>query len=192
MIEYLHGVLRGKSPGSAVVEVNGVGYRLSVSLPTYQDLPEVGEPCMLPTWLNVKKDNGIELFGFGRIEERDMFHLLTSVSSIGPRSALRILSQINTEALRDAIEQQDVGALTHIPGIGKKTAQRLVIELQEKLAPRAAGIGIGGQALEDVRNALVALGYSRSQAQSAVQKLYPKIQEGMDVAELIRQALRYV
>jgi len=133
MIEYLRGILKEKSPGWAVVEVGRVGYRVDLSLFSYEALPPPGEEVKLYTYLHLKKDNGINLYGFCQSEERALFYLLISVSSIGPKSALRILSRATPDGFKQAIEKADLDALTHIPGIGKKTAQRLILELREKM-----------------------------------------------------------
>ena len=192
MMEYLRGILKEKSPGWAVVEVGGMGYRVDLSLFSYEALPPPGEEIKLYTYLHLKKDNGINLYGFCQLEERALFYLLISVSSIGPKSALRILSRATPDGFKQAIEKADLDALTHIPGIGKKTAQRLILELREKVGGEVGFIAEEGSLLKDTLLALVSLGYTRAQAARAVEKVRYLADENKKLAELIKEALRYI
>jgi len=192
MIEHIRGTLLEKSPGWAVVEVGGVGYQVSLSLFSYESLPSPGKEVKLYTHLHLKKDDGISLYGFCQPKERSLFHLLISVSSIGPKSALRILSRVTPDKFRQAVEKADIDALTDIPGIGKKTAQRLILELREKMGGETGLVTEEGGLLEDALMALVTLGYTRSQAKRAVGEVRHLVEEGTKLAELVREALRYV
>ncbi len=187
MIGRIHGKLLEKHPPQIVVDVQGIGYELNVPMSTFYQLPATGAEVTLYTHLVVRED-AHQLFGFAAEHERQAFRLLLKISGIGARTALSVLSGLSVADLRDAVSTQDTGRLIKIPGIGKKTAERLLLELRDKLdavagAPAAAkGDGQAG----DITNALLALGYNDREAAWAVKQL----PAGLNVADGIRQALR--
>lgn len=132
MLAYLNGILAHKQEGMAIIDCNGVGYELFVSNNTLMSLPFVNEPCKLYSYMQVK-DDGIALFGFSTVEERDLFNKLISVSGVGPKGALAILSGMSLSDLLKAIASEDVAFLSKIKGLGKKTAERLCLELKDKI-----------------------------------------------------------
>jgi holliday junction DNA helicase RuvA len=171
MIAHLRGRLLSKSPNHAVVEAGGVGYDVTISIPTFSDLPNAGVEVALHVHTHVRED-ALALFGFLRAEEKKLFEKLISVSGIGPKLAITILSGMSAEFMVAAIRGNDLAQLTKIPGIGKKTAERMVLELRDKLdaftaAPAAAH---ASPVEEDVMSALVNLGYQRPAAEKAVSK----------------------
>ena len=186
MIGRIAGKLVAKHPPQILVDVHGVGYELDVPMSTLYQLPATGTDVLLLTHLLVRED-AHQLYGFATESERTLFRRLLKISGIGARTALAVLSGMSVADLRDAVSRQDAGRLTKIPGIGKKTAERLLLELKDKLdiaviAVRAESDGAGS----DVVNALLALGYSDKEAQFAVKNL----ESGLTVTEGIRQALK--
>lgn len=169
MIAHLRGRLIAKHPNQAIVEAGGVGYDITISVPTFSDLPNAGAEVSLHIHTHVRED-AIALFGFLRPEEKQLFEKLISVSGIGPKLAITILSGMATPDMVSAIKGNDVAKLTRIPGIGKKTAERMVLELRDKLdhfgaapaAPPASAVE------EDVLSALMNLGYQRPVAERAL------------------------
>ena len=195
MIYCLTGRLLDKDAGSAVVDCGGVGYRCVVSAATLQGLPPAGGQVTLYTWLQVRED-GVELFGFAQKEERDLFQLLIGVSGVGPKAAVSILSSIPLQRLILAIGAGDAKAIK-APGVGPKTAQRIVLELRDKVggvAAMAGGEGIalpaaaagGDSPLGEAVSALVSLGYSPSEAAAALSGL----EDGLPVEELVKAGLK--
>ena len=188
MISRLKGVLLEKTPPQVVVDVHGVGYEVEVPMSTFYNLPAVGEPVTLLTQFIVREDAQL-LFGFGTDRERTLFRQLLKVNGVGAKSALSILSGLSAEDLVRAITLQDTGMLTRIPGVGKKTAERLLLELKDKFNT-LDGVTLGGAAshssTNDVLNALLALGYNEREAQAAVKQLPADI----EVEEGIRLALK--
>jgi Holliday junction DNA helicase RuvA len=188
MIGRLSGVLLDKAPPSVLVDVGGVGYEVDVPMSTYCELPDAGAKVVLLTQFIVREDDQ-SLYGFLTAGERDTFRQLIRISGIGARIALAVLSGMSVDEFAAAIAGQQVTRLVKIPGIGRKTAERLVLELKDKLAAPIAVAGAGPiapAASEDVLRALVTLGYSEKEAGSAVRALPPDI----GVADGIRQALR--
>jgi Holliday junction DNA helicase RuvA len=188
MIGRLSGVLLEKAPPSVLVDVGGVGYEVDVPMSTYCELPDAGAKVVLLTQFIVREDDQ-SLYGFLTAGERDTFRQLIRISGIGARIALAVLSGMSVDEFAAAIAGQQVTRLVKIPGIGRKTAERLVLELKDKLAAPIAVAGAGPiapAASEDVLRALVTLGYSEKEAGSAVRALPPDI----GVADGIRQALR--
>lgn len=183
MIGRLSGRLAAKQPPQVLVDVGGVAYELDVPMSTFYNLPATGEPVSLYTHLVVRED-AHTLYGFGTLEERAAFRQLIRISGIGARTALAVLSGLSVADLARAVTLQDAAPLTRVPGIGKKTAERLLLELKGKLAEPTATAS--GQQASDVVNALVALGYSDKEAHAAVKGLGP----GIPVAEAIRAALK--
>ena len=187
MIGRITGTLLEKHPPQVLVDVGGVGYEVDVPMSTFYNLPATGQPVTLVTHLVVREDAHL-LYGFGSQEERAAFRQLVKVSGIGAKIALGVLSGMSVTDLAQAVASQEVGRLTRIPGIGKKTAERKLLELRDKLvASGAAGHGEPVTAAgDDVLNALLALGYNEREAHSAI-KLVPA---GLSVSESIRQALK--
>jgi Holliday junction DNA helicase RuvA len=183
LIARLSGKLAAKQPPQVMVDVGGVAYELDVPMSTFYSLPATGEPVSLYTHLVVRED-AHTLYGFATLEERSAFRQLIRISGIGARTALAVLSGLSVSDLARAVTMQDVALLIRVPGIGKKTAERLLLELKGKLAEATAAAG--GQQASDVVNALVALGYSDKEALAAVKGLAP----GMPVADAIRAALK--
>jgi Holliday junction DNA helicase RuvA len=170
VIAHLRGRLIAKHPNQAVVEACGVGYDVTISIPTYSDLPAAGAEVALHVHTHVRED-AIALFGFLKAEEKRLFEKLITVSGIGPKLAITILSGMSAETMIAAIRGNDVAQLTRIPGIGKKTAERMVLELRDKLESFTicAVVPPPANAVEaDVVSALVNLGYQRGAAEKAV------------------------
>lgn len=190
MISRLRGIILEKNPPVVVLDVHGVGYEAQVSMQTFYTLPAAGEETALYTQLVVREDAHL-LFGFGSREERETFRALVKVSGIGAKSALGILSALTSEELAAAIATEDIKRLTAAPGIGKKTAERMVLELRGKLAAasdEATGLFTQNTAgnNEDIINTLLALGYTDKEARTACKN----IPAGTDVSEGVRLALK--
>jgi Holliday junction DNA helicase RuvA len=171
MIAHLRGRLISKHPNQAIVEAVGVGYDVTITVPTFSDLPAPGSEVALHVHTHVRED-AIALFGFLRVEEKQLFEKLITVSGIGPKLAITILSGMATAEMVGAIRSNDFARLTRIPGIGKKTAERMCVELRDKLdafgAPQAV---VTVSAIEeDVISALTNLGYQRAIAEKAVER----------------------
>ena len=169
MIAHLSGRLLEKHANRAVLEVNGVGYELAISVPTYSALPGAGSEAALHVHTHVRED-ALALFGFATRDEKRLFERLLAVSGIGPKLAITILSGMEADALVAALRANDVARLTRIPGIGRKTAERMVLELRDKLdAFAASGEAVApGGVEEEVVSALVNLGYQRPAAERAL------------------------
>ena len=187
MIGRIHGKLVEKHPPQIVVDVGGVGYEVDVPMSTFYNLPATGAEISLYTHLAVRED-AHQLFGFATEAERHAFRQLLKISGVGARTALSVLSGLSVSDLREAVVNQDSGRLTKVPGIGKKTAERLLLELRDKLDAvlAAPAVAKGDGQTGDVMNALVALGYNDREAAWAVKQL----PDGLAVADGIRQALR--
>lgn len=171
MIAHLRGKLLSKRPNQAIVETAGVGYDVTISVPAFAEMSAVGSEVALHIHTHVREDL-LALYGFLRLTEKHLFEKLITVSGIGPKLAITILSGMEADAMVNAIRGNDVGLLTRIPGIGKKTAERMVLELRDKLPASSVGAGdvippTGGIA-EDVISALVNLGYQRAIAEKAL------------------------
>jgi holliday junction DNA helicase RuvA len=193
MIAHLRGRLIVKHPNQAIVEAGGVGYDVAITIPTFSDLPEAGSEVALHIHTHVRED-AIALYGFLRPGEKKLFERLISVSGIGPRLAVTILSGMPADALAAAIRGNDLVRLTRIPGIGKKTAERMVVELRDKL--EAAGEAVPAAAAaspveEDVLSALTNLGYQRHAAERALAAVQARRNGGAEPKfdALFREAL---
>jgi Holliday junction DNA helicase RuvA len=193
MIGRLEGVLAEKAPDALVLDVGGVGYEVRVPLSTFVDLPDPGKTVRLEIHTYVREDT-LQLFGFLRAEERLGFRLLIGISGVGPRVALAILSGLTIERLLLAVRGRDIASLRGVPGVGPKTAERILIELRDKVAQfelieeRSEGVS---DAQEATVSALVNLGYPRSHADKAVRLALEQVPEGeFQLEELIREALR--
>ena len=188
MIARLNGLLLEKSPPFIVLDCNGVGYEVEVPMSTFYNLPEIGAKVNLLTYMVVREDAQL-LYGFGTEQEKSTFKQLLKVNGIGAKSALSILSGVNIEDLIEAVASQDVAMLIRVPGVGKKTAERLLLELKDKFSVNgvsSVGVAQPKSATTDILNALIALGYHDKEALSAT-KLLPK---DITVAEGIRQSLK--
>lgn len=188
MIGRIAGTLLEKNPPHILVDCGGVGYEIDVPMSTLYNLPDTGQAVVLLTQQVVREDAHL-LYGFGSAAERDAFRQLTRISGVGPRIALAVLSGLSVAELAQAVTMQESGRLTKIPGIGKKTAERLLLELKGKLgADLSLTIDVNrpAPAGNDVLNALLTLGYSDREALAAIRQLAP----GLSVSEGIRQALR--
>jgi len=197
MIDAVHGVLAAKSPTSAVVRAGGFDMRLHISVSCFETLPALGKEIHLLSYLHVRED-ALQLYGFADVVERDLFERLISVSGIGPRLAVGILSGATASRVREAIEAGDPEFLQTLPGVGKKLAQRLVVELREKVTPAVpaspAGASVPGalttSVASDAAIALQSLGFTRSGAQAAVQDALADLGAGASVEATIRRALQ--
>ena len=188
MIGRIHGKLLEKHPPQIVVDVQGVGYELDVPMSTFYQLPATGAEVTLHTHLVVRED-AHQLYGFATEAERHAFRQLLKISGVGARTALSVLSGLSVADLRVAVSTQDGGRLIKIPGIGKKTAERLLLELRDKLEFAAGAAPAAGRAdgrAGDIVNALLALGYNDREAAWAIKQLTA----GLNVADGIRQALK--
>ncbi len=198
MIASLNGILKAKSPTEVLVDVHGVGYGLSIPLSTYSTLGELNSSVQLLTYLHVRED-ALQLFGFATETERQLFKLLISITGIGPKTAQGILSSITVQDLQQHITNGNTSALASVPGIGRKTAERLVVELKDKIGK--IGVTAGGSSLThdknaEIRNealmALTSLGYNRIAAEKAIRQA---LNDGgtalLTVEELIKKALKY-
>ena len=188
MISRLTGVLADKAPPCVLVDVNGVGYEVQVPMSTFYNLPDNGAKVTLLTQFIVREDAQL-LYGFLTSAERESFRELVKISGVGPRIALSVLSGLTSNDLAQAVATQDTARLTKVPGIGKKTAERLLLELKGKLAPALnvpAAEAFGGESHADILQALMALGYSDKEARAALKALPPDV----GVSEGIKQALR--
>jgi Holliday junction DNA helicase RuvA len=192
MIAHIRGQLLSKVPSQAIVEAGGVGYDIAISVPTYSWLPAEGAQVALYIYTQVRED-ALALYGFSTRAEKQLFEKLITVTGVGPRLALTILSGLSAEQTIAAIRAQDHASLTRIPGVGKRLAERLVVELKDKLddlalpapAPQQAG-----PAADDVLSALINLGYNRAAAQKALETAVTKDKAaGKDFDTLFRAAL---
>ena len=193
MIAQLTGRIARKEPQEAVIDVGGVGYRVTIPLSTFYRLGTDGDSITLRVHTHLREDT-IALFGFATAGEHDLFEKLITVANVGPKLAVNILSGIETDELVQALRGSDLARLTRIPGVGRKTAERLVLELKDKMpkagaAPAPGAPADGGAEREDVLSALVHLGYSRAEAERAVERA---TREGGShrFEDLLRQVLR--
>jgi len=188
MIAHLRGKLISKHPNQAVVEAAGVGYEVNISIPTFSGLPATGSEVALFIHTHVRED-ALSLFGFLRVEDKQLFERLLSVSGIGPKLAITILSGMETNAMVASIKGNNVASLTRVPGIGKKTAERMVLELRDKLdafgVPEATAAASPVE--EDVTSALVNLGYQRALVERALGRVTKATDETFDT--LFRKSL---
>ena len=194
MIGRLQGVLLRKEPPALMLDVGGVGYELEAPMTTFYELPAVGERVTLYTHLVVREDAHL-LYGFVREAQRRLFRELLKVNGVGPRVALAVLSGLSDEEFSRCVAQEDIARLTKVPGIGRKTAERLVIEMRDKLpkdipmpaSTTTAGPVAPGDPVSEAVSALVALGYKPNEASRAVRSASTK---GLSAEEIIRQALK--
>ncbi len=191
MIGLLKGKPIQKKPTEIILDVNGVGYILNISVNTYDKISSVDDDLMLYTYLVVRED-ALDLYGFAEVQEKEMFQLLISISGVGPKLALGILSGIQSGALREAIMMNNVSTLVAIPGIGKKTAERLIIELKDKVNKMADKAVREASGISDARGdavaALVSLGYKLPVAEKTVNKIFMENNK-VSLEEIIKLAL---
>lgn len=192
MIAFLRGIMAGKNHTSAFVDVNGVGYELTMSQAALSALPDTGEEITVHTYMNVT-ESGIALYGFLNQDEEQMFRLLTGVSGIGPKIALAALSTFEPANLCEAIVMQDTTRVATIPGVGKKSAQRIILELKDKMQGADGvtfagerGASIGSSVLGDVRAALLSMGFTSAECEAALSDADPDATE----SELLQSALK--
>lgn len=201
MIESISGTVIEKSPTFCVLNCHGLGIGLHISINTFQKLQDMSaDQVFLYTHLYVRED-ALQLYGFSEAKEREFFRMLIAVSGIGPRMALAVLSGLNIDELEVAISQNDVDTLTRIPGVGRKTAQRLILELREKIATRAdlqtvPGAGMAGgmdrEKMNEAILALVTLGYRQIEAKKAIERLMAQNGSRLSLEELIKEALKEI
>jgi Holliday junction DNA helicase RuvA len=198
MISYLHGKLAESLPTQITVDVNGVGYEVFIPLSSYDRLPQPGQSIRILIQLVVREDSHT-LYGFMTAEERDLFKLLVhSVSGIGPKTAINVLSGISVTAFKGAVVNNDIKTLSSISGVGKKTAERMVVELKDKIGIVGAweaqsakrALTAEEQLLNDAILALISLGYKQLDAHKTIRAAMDKLGSKAGVEELVRQALR--
>ena len=188
MIGRIHGTLLQKNPPQLLVDCQGVGYEIDVPMSTFYNLPAVGEKVMLFTHLAIREDAHV-LYGFGSLDERTLFRQLVRITGIGARIALALLSGLSVAEMAQAVALQDVTRLTRIPGIGKKTAERLLLELKGKFdsaSLTAAPSAASNDFMADIQNALLALGYSEKETLTAIKQ----IPADSNVSDGIKMALK--
>ena len=196
MITFLKGTLTDALPTQAVIDVNGIGYEVLIPLSSFEKLPELGQAVTLKTQLVVREDSQT-LYGFATDDERELFKMIQSVGGIGPKLALNVLSGMNVASFKGAISAGDVKRLSSINGIGKKTAERMVLELKDKIGPVTGTTAAPGQVLAprdktiaDAAAALEALGTKPAEAQKAAQAAQAMLGPQAAVEELVRAALK--
>ena len=193
MIAHISGTLAQKVPGEVVVDVNGIGYQVFIPLNVFYRLPEIGARIALQIHTHVRED-ALQLFGFQDAAEKQIFLLLTAVSGIGPRLALNILSGIASEDLARALKESDQVRLVAIPGVGKKLAERMIVELKDKLMTFSSESGASkssygdSQLMQDAVSALVNLGYRKTEAEDNVRTVLKRGQSSLE--EVLKEALR--
>jgi Holliday junction DNA helicase RuvA len=198
LIAYLEGKLVEKNPTHLILEVNGVGYEVNIPVSTFSNLAETGNVVRVLTYQHVREDE-LKLFGFSTKPEKDLFELLISVNGVGPKVALGILSFLSVEEFQRSVLAEDLDVLTSIAGIGKKTAQRLIVELKEKLSKIDLGLGKATESkketsipvLDEAVLALVSLGYTKYDAKKALERVAQEVKEIVPLEELIKRALKY-
>jgi Holliday junction DNA helicase RuvA len=190
MIGRISGTLAHKAPGEITVDVGGVGYQIFIPLSVFYRLPDLGEKVSLHIHTHLRED-ALQLFGFLEPEEKQVFLLLNSVAGIGPKLAVTVLSGIPADDLAKALREGDQARLISIPGVGKKLAERMIVELRDKvisLPAQEVSLGDGSQLTRDAVSALVNLGYRRPEAENSVREIAKK--EGGTLADVLKEALR--
>jgi len=193
MISQIRGRLANKAPGEIIIDCNGVGYGIRVPLSTFYELPEIEEEVQLQVYTHVRED-ALLLYGFLTSKEKELFCLLIGISGVGPKLAINVLSGISTRDLERALCEGDLLGLTRIPGIGRKTAERMLVELKDKVT--SAGTTTGGGlplkqgVVKDALSALVNLGYARPIAEGAVHDALRQQGNELSLEELLKESLR--
>ena len=197
MIDYIRGKLVTKLPTYIMIDVNGVGYGLHIPLSTYAGLGEVESDQEIYTYLYVR-DDAMRLYGFATEEERQLFELLLSVTGVGPRMALGILSTLSVDEFGQAVNSEEVSLLMTVPGIGKKTGERLLLELRDKIGVSVTSpvmgkvAGTATEGMRDAVSALISLGCRPQEAGRAIREARKNLPEGCSLEELIREALKHL
>jgi Holliday junction DNA helicase RuvA len=188
MIAFMTGRVAARAANHALIEVGGIGYRLIMSTSSLAALPAEGDEVTVHTYLHVREDE-LTLYGFESEQERELFEALIGVSGVGPKVALAVLSALKPDALRTAVARDDIVLLSSVPGVGKKTAQRMLIDLKDKLGTPELGAGGGGgssHAAIEARDALLSMGFSPAEVAVAIRDVDP----GVSVEQLLRAALK--
>ncbi|MBN1637873.1 MAG: Holliday junction branch migration protein RuvA [Ignavibacteriales bacterium] len=192
MIGYLTGIIISKKPTKLLLDVNGVGYNVNIPINTFEKLGEIGDKVSLFIFLYVKED-ALDMYGFFTLSEKEMFELLISVSGIGPKIALSILSGIQIDDLKEALQIGDLSRIVAVPGIGRKTAERLLVELKDKVERITSGQEPISDSSYRIRNdavtALINLGYNQKLAEKEVRKIL-EITPKLSIEELIKEVLQ--
>ena len=192
MIGSLTGFVKNKKPNMVLIEVNGIGYEVNIPLSTSFKVPAINEPTSILTHLIVREDQHT-LYGFATEDERNLFRALIKISGVGPKLALTILSGINTNDFIKSVTTEDIDTLIHLPGIGKKTAERLVVEMKDKVSEISDSLQISGKeslisnTVREAHNALTNLGYKSTEAKKILDKID---KDDLTVENLLKQALR--
>lgn len=197
MIARISGSLIFKSPNQIIVDTQGIGYQVYVPLSTFYELPDIGQQVTLHVYTHVRED-GIALFGFLTAGERDVFQLLISVNGIGPKLALNILSGIEASELTLAVSRGNLKKLVNIPGVGKKMAERIILELQEKMlkmvdqiSPKVKAVDSAAEKIkDDILSALVNLGYRKQAAEDALDRVWKEYPEEVSLDVILKRALK--
>lgn len=193
MIHYIKGILQHKSPVMAIIEASGIGWELRIPISTYEKLPSVGKECALYGFLSISQDD-VRIYGFASLAERELFTQLTRVSGIGPKIAISILSTLSISAFVKSIRSGEEGLLTKVPGIGKKSAQRLIVEFKDKIHTLLDYIDDKEQSalegpLQEVENALIALGFNSQAIQRELQLLSTE-EQNLASEQLIKELIK--
>ncbi|MDD4034506.1 MAG: Holliday junction branch migration protein RuvA [Candidatus Cloacimonadaceae bacterium] len=191
MIQYINGVLTHKSPVMAILETMGIGWELKIPVSTYEVLPPLNSKCSLYTFLSISQDD-VRIYGFASLAERELFQLLTRISGIGPKIAISILSTLTVPAFIKSVRSGEEAMLTRVPGIGKKSAQRLIVELKDRihtLMDYVEDAGDADNSLLEVENALFALGFNTALIQREL-KLLSEEDKAMAPEHLIKEVIK--
>lgn len=191
MLAFIRGTLHTKSTLSIVIEAGGLGYRIFIPINTYSHLPELGTPCHLHLSMIIRED-AHSLYGFMQEAERDLFERLLTLSGIGPKTALAIVGHVDLHHFHKAIASSDIQLLSKIPGVGKKTAERLVVELRDRFAKEVppSSTTLHSSLAQDALRAMIHLGYSPAIAETAIQKILKDHHEETDLGRVITLALQ--
>ncbi len=194
MIEYISGILKQKSPVKAIIEAMGIGWELRIPISTYETLPVLGQPCTLLAYLHISQDD-IRIYGFGSSAERELFQMLTRISGIGPKIALSILSTLSIPAFVRAVNSGEEGMLTKVPGIGKKSAQRLIVELKDGIHKLMDHVDqkdlVLGDSSFEVENAMISLGFNAQQIRREL-SLMDEATKNLNTEELIKETIKRI
>lgn len=192
MIQYIKGILSHKSPVMAIIEAMGIGWELRIPVSTYEALPEPGQECTLLSYLQISQDD-VRLYGFATAAERELFVHLTRISGIGPKIALSVLSTLSIPAFVRAINSGEEALLTRVPGIGKKSAQRMLVELKDKVPQLMEHVGHDlaeiGDSINEVESALISLGFNVQQIRREL-SLMGAAAKAFSTEELIKETIK--
>lgn len=188
MINFLRGLVHHRGEAEIVLDVGGVGLSVAVPKPVLEDAPAVGQPMFLHTYF-VVRDTSLNLYGFSTVEQREFFELLLQVNGVGPKLGIAVLSHLSPDMIRSAVTKDQPEVLTRVPGVGQKTAQRMIFHLKDRLAAPLEEIGLPSEVDTEVLSALSALGYSLTEAQAAVRFIPEDTPE--DIERRVKFALKY-